>query len=126
MSTQYSFTGEDGREWALNPDVSSRILSTDEATVVEIKIWNHTFVGSARTHPDDMPGDAHIGRSLAMARALKKARKHFRKQAYAELDTFMRKRKRAKKVQNMKPPQNLEEWENIRKKGFMGFGPTEQ
>lgn len=104
-----------------NYNVRAKILATKEGTVVELNILGNKFVGVAKTHPLDMPGDVVVGKWLAMARALKKARKHFRELAYegiAEHEKTLESQTEARKAM-LKPPSTLPEWEDVRERGWL-------
>ena len=107
---------------SFNSPIWSEILSSPEGTVVKLHILHYEFVGVAKTHPLDMPGDPIVGRNLALARALKKARKHFRELAYdgvAKHEEVIEQRKEAKHQLAKGRPTTLPEWEEVRKKGWL-------
>lgn len=114
--------GREHRMESFNSHIWSEILSSPEGTVVKLHILHYEFVGVAKTHPQDMPGDLIVGRNLALARALKKARKHFRELAYdgvAKHEEVIESRKEARQQLAKGRPTTLPEWETVRKKGWL-------
>ena len=100
-------------EWA---PIKAKILATEEATVIELHLFDEVFVGVAKTHPEDMPGDPIIGRDLALYRAVKKATRKLRDRTFRAVGKH---EKRMEARKEMKPPKDLQDWEEVRKKGWM-------
>lgn len=112
--------------------INADMIATAEGTVVKLWINGTQYVGVAKTHPDDMPGDPRVGRDLALTRALRKALKDTRKRAYKgiaahaktlELEQKQEHQRRTAAGHKMQPPETLEEWTKARESGWLkNFG----
>lgn len=80
--------------WDPNPKTDEvEVLHSDEATVVRVSVGHLSFTGTAKVHPDDMPGDKSVGYHLAMSRALRKLQRYHARQARERLELLKEARK---------------------------------